>query len=68
MYQHKNYEIKWFTQKYWINKLMYYEAYNDVRIAIEREKQLKAWSRQKKKDLIYNNNPYWIDLYYDLIK
>ena len=52
-----------FTSKYNINKLVYYEVYNDINNAIEREKQLKAGSRKKKVDLITAFNPHWNDLF-----
>ena len=55
-----------FTKKYNINKLVYYEAFGDVILAIAREKQIKAGSRQKKIDLINGRNPQWRDLYFDL--
>jgi putative endonuclease len=52
-----------FTRKYNINKLVYYEVFQDPRNAITREKQIKAGSRQKKIDLINGMNPKWLDLY-----
>ncbi|MCX6082802.1 MAG: GIY-YIG nuclease family protein [Chloroflexi bacterium] len=52
-----------FTQKYKIHKLVYYEAGDDINIAIMREKQIKAGSRQKKIDLINEMNPEWNDLF-----
>ena len=55
-----------FTKKYNINKLVYYEIFNNVNDAISREKQIKAGSRQKKIDLINKNNPNWKDLYSEL--
>ena len=56
-----------FTRKYNIDKLVYYETYNDVRDAIAREKQLKGGSRKKKEELIQINNPEWKDLSVDLL-
>lgn len=53
---------KSFTAKYNINKIVYYEEYNDVNMAIAREKQIKAGSRKKKIDLIESINPKWKDL------
>lgn len=67
VYQHKNGIIKGFTQKYKINKLVYYEVFEDIYLAITREKQLKGGSRQKKIDLINSFNPEWKDLYSNLI-
>jgi len=63
VYEHKNKLIKGFTSKYNINKLVYFEKCLDPYSAIEREKQIKAGSRQKKIDLIIKNNPEYKDLY-----
>ncbi|WP_167611476.1 GIY-YIG nuclease family protein [Maribellus sediminis] len=51
-----------FTSKYKVNKLVYFELFQDINDAIAREKQLKAGSRQKKIDLINRLNPEWTDL------
>ena len=67
VYQHKNRIIKGFTSKYNVDKLGYYEIYDDVHFAISREKQLKAGSRKTKIDLIISNNSAWIDLYDKLL-
>jgi len=52
-----------FTSRYRVTKLVYFEAVEDVRVAISREKQIKAGSRQKKLDLINDINPEWNDLF-----
>ena len=57
---------KSFTAKYNVNKLVYYEVYNDIRDAITREKQLKNWKREWKIRLIEKENPTWRDLFDDL--
>lgn len=62
LYEHKNNLIKGFTQKYNVNKLVYYETTSDVRNAIMREKQIKGWLRSKKIELVVNMNPEWKDL------
>jgi len=62
IYEHKNNSVKGFTQKYNIHNLVYYEETNDINIAIEREKQIKSWSRNKKLVLIEKDNPTWNDL------
>lgn len=67
IYEHKNKLVDGYTKKYGIDKLAYYEIYDDIVTAIEREKQIKAGSRKKKLDLIEINNPEWHDLYYDII-
>ena len=56
VWEHKNKVVKGFTQKYNIDKLIYYEIYNDVETAILREKQLKNWNREKKIRLISKMN------------
>ena len=60
--EHKLKIYKGFTAKYECNKLVYYEEYQWIQDAIAREKQLKAGSRQKKIDLIIEDNPLWNDL------
>ena len=59
IYQHKNKMFDGFTSKYNVNKLGYYEEYNDIKKAIEREKAIKGSSRKKKIALIESINPGW---------
>jgi len=66
IYEHKTKLVKGFTQKYNVDRLVYYEACANIVVAIEREKQIKAWSRKKKNDLINTLNPEWFDLYRSL--
>ena len=66
VYEHKEKLINGFTTKYNINKLVYYEVYEDISNAISREKLIKGGSRQKKIDLINNINKAWKDLYKEL--
>ncbi len=67
IYEHKNKMIDGFTKKYAIDKLGYYEIYEDIESAIQREKQIKSGSRKKKIELIETMNPDWNDLYYQII-
>lgn len=67
VYEHKNKIIKGFTFEYDLNILVYYEIFNDEKNAIQREKNLKHWNRNWKKDLIEKQNPYWDDLYVKLL-
>ena len=60
--QHTEKLIDGFTAKYNITRLVYYESFVDVRNAIEREKQIKAWTRAKRVALIESVNPRWDDL------
>ena len=66
VYEHKMRFVKGFTQKYNVDKLVYYEECSDVKSAIAREKQIKGGSRQKKIDLITSMNSDWKDLYEDI--
>lgn len=65
-WQHKQKMAKGFTQKYNVDKLVYFEEYENVWDAIEREKQIKGWTRKKKEALINTLNPEWRDLYNEL--
>ena len=68
VYEHKTKaDAESFTAKYNIHKLVYYEMTNDVRSAIEREKQIKSWNRKRKNLLVEKMNPTWIDLYPELL-
>ncbi|HZD60880.1 MAG TPA: GIY-YIG nuclease family protein [Anaerolineae bacterium] len=62
IFEHKNKLIEGFTKKYAIDQLLYYEIAGDVVRAIEREKQIKGWTRRKKIELIESCNPGWKDL------
>ncbi len=62
VYEHKNKLVSGFTERYNINKLIYIEEYDSVIDAIEREKQLKKWSRKKKINLIKFINPRFDEL------
>ena len=63
IYEHKHKLTKGFTQKYNVDRLVYYEVCSDIVVAIEREKQIKGWSRDKKNALVQTINPDWNDLY-----
>ena len=60
--EHKSGTLPGFTQKYNCVKLVYYEKYSDIEQAIEREKKLKKWRREKKEWLISTMNPELKDL------
>lgn len=62
LYEHRQSFVKGFTKTYNIHKLVYYETTGDVRSVLEREKQLKKWSRAKKTALVQTMNPEWKDL------
>ncbi len=62
VFEHKEKLTDGFTKKYNCVELIYVEETNDVGDALEREKQLKKWSRKKKERLINRVNPEWKDL------
>jgi putative endonuclease len=68
IYEHKNKLVKGFTSKYRVIKLVYYEMTDDINSAIEREKNIKKWSRSKKVELVNSMNKDWRDLYDELMK
>src|SRR5437868_267370 len=51
-----------FTKRYKVDRLVYYESFDDPRDAISREKEIKGWRREKKNDLVRGLNPKWEDL------
>jgi len=60
--EHKNKAVPGFSTRYNLTKLVYFEAFGDVRAAIAREKELKGWVRRRKIALIESVNPKWNDL------
>ena len=62
IYEHKNKMVKGFTEKYNVNKLVYFEETQDVMAAIAREKEIKKWRREKKNQLVNRINPTWKEL------
>lgn len=67
IWEHKQKLVPGFTKRYNIDKLVYFETCHEALVAIAREKQLKAGSRQKKLDLINSLNPDWKDLYNNIV-
>lgn len=64
--EHKEGSVPGFTKRYGVQKLVYFEAFEDYKAAIEREKTLKRWRRDWKRALIEENNPHWPDLFGDI--
>ena len=64
--QHKSGKIPGHTKRYGIDRLVYFEVYDDVRHALQREKNIKHWPRAFKTRLIAENNPAWNDLYHEV--
>lgn len=65
--EHKQKVVVGFTEKYGLNKLVYYEESDTIEAAIAREKQLKNWRRDWKLSLIERANPNWSDLALDFL-
>lgn len=63
VFEHKSKFVRGFTKQYDVTRLVYYEQYDDIELAIQREKRLKKWNRQWKIRLIEERNPNWDDLY-----
>jgi putative endonuclease len=66
VYEHKNKLNKGFTEKYHVDKLVYYEVGEDIEGAILREKEIKGGSRKKKIEMVNSFNKAWRDLYEEL--
>ena len=62
-YEHRENLVEGFTKKYGVHRLVYFEVHEDIRRAIQREKNMKHWSRAWKVALIEKENPDWLDLY-----
>ena len=62
IFEHKFHQKEGFTNRYDVERLLYWASYDDVHLAIAREKQLKGWSRAKKIALVELRNPQWLDL------
>ena len=62
VWEHKNQLIEGFTEKYNVHKLVYFEETTEILAALEREKELKKWRREKKNRLVEQTNPNWNDL------
>jgi putative endonuclease len=67
VYQHKTKKYQGFTNKYNVDKLVYYERFDHIEEAIKREKQIKGWLRKRKEELINSINPKWDDLFENLV-
>lgn len=68
IWEHKNKFVSGFTEKYDVDKLIYFEQHQDPENAIKREKRLKFWKRKWKVDLIEERNPEWKDLYENIVQ
>jgi putative endonuclease len=62
VYQHKVGTLPGFTKRYSVNRLVYFESTSNVRAAIDREKAIKSWTRERRLRLIESVNAPWLDL------
>jgi putative endonuclease len=62
VFEHRHHLIPGFTSRYRIDRLLYAEPFSEVRDAIAREKQIKAWRRSRKVSVVTEANPEWRDL------
>ena len=63
VWEHREGAVDGFTKRYDLKRLVHYEFYDDIRNALQREKNLKHWPRLWKLALIQDSNPEWTDLY-----
>ncbi len=62
VYEHQLRLYPGFTRRYYLNRLVYFEEFSEIRTAIARDKELKGWLRSRKIALIESENPKWSDL------
>jgi putative endonuclease len=67
VWEHKSGAIDGFTKRYYLKRLVYFEAHDDIRAAIQRETNIKRWPREWKVNLIIEGNPEWNDLYEQIL-
>ena len=67
VWEHKEGLADGFSKKYGVKMLVWFETHEDINAAITREKQIKEWRRDWKLEMIEKTNPYWRDLYPELL-
>ena len=65
--EHRQKLVEGFTQEHEVSNLVYFEPFENIRDAILREKRIKGWKRKWKTELIESINPYWRDLYDNIL-
>ena len=65
--EHRTGAVPGFTKRYGLKMLVYFEGHDDIRLAIQREHNMKHWSRTWKVRLILRENPQWRDLFPELL-
>ena len=67
-WEHRERLMDGFTKKYWVDRLVYFEAHEDAAKAAHRERAMKRWRREWKIMLIEKDNPTWRDLFGDVVR
>jgi len=65
--QHRERLLDGFSKRYWVNRLVYFEAHDDAAVAAQRERTIKRWRRAWKIELIETSNPTWKDLWLEIV-
>ena len=68
VFEHREGAVPGFTKRYGLKQLVYFEKYDSPALAIQREKNIKHWSRAWKLELVESSNPQWRDLYNDIAR
>ena len=68
VYEHREGVTESFTKRYGVKTLVYFEQHATIEAALQREKNIKHWSRGWKIDLIVTSNPDWRDLYHEIVR
>ncbi len=68
VFEHREGAVPGFTKRYGLKQLVYFEKYDMPTLAIQREKNIKHWSRAWKMKLVESSNPQWRDLYSDITR
>jgi putative endonuclease len=68
VHEHREGVAAGFTKRYGLTQLVHFEKYDEPRLAIQREKNIKHWTRAWKLDLVNASNPQWRDLYSDITR
>ena len=67
-WEHRERVMDGFTKRYWVGRLVYFEAHDDAATAAKRERAMKRWRRDWKIQLIEKDNPTWRDLFGDVVR
>ena len=67
-WEHRERVMDGFTKRYWVGRLVYFEAHGDAEVAAKRERAMKRWRRAWKIQLIERDNPTWRDLFGDVVR